>query len=577
MRSWNWRRSIGSGRSAGPSAGAIAAAFAAAAEYSRSVRKDPTGFLRMQAYCEELPDRLASLFQPYPQFAGLMRGLLIAQSGGGLAPLWGLLAGFWLSALAGGAIGGALLCWAHAGGWGVTLGVLVGVLTALAVRIATLVFLGLPKTDFGLCSGLTQPGRSKSALTDWIHGALQDIAFADPERVRPLTFGDLTGPDEDHPRINVKMMTTNLSMGRPYTLPNLNLHAAFDRAAWSRLFPRTVIDHLTGVSEPWRGSEARRSLPKPKDLPLLVAVRMSLSFPFLFSAVPVIATDFYRMERRAAADLPADEVDEVVLFTDGGISSNFPIHLFDTLLPGRPTFALSLDELPAYVSDKVPSEPAQSGRVFIPQAAGEGYGQPIRATRKVGDFASGILGAAKDWQDNTLSSMVGQRERIAHIMLSKTEGGLNLTMPRERSRMLMRYGHEVGAAFAGGALNFNEHRWRRALVAYQPLARLIWEHEAAWNGPGVRAVAGELHAARRELQELLAGGPEGVSPRAVGPRAAEGQLRAAHRGREIPPAARAFSEHAAAVAAAATSCPASPPAPRSRPAWWGRPGRRPAW
>src|SRR5215212_3106990 len=46
-------RSVG-----GTSAGAIAAAFAAAAEYSRSVRGDPGGFVRLQRYCDELPDRL---------------------------------------------------------------------------------------------------------------------------------------------------------------------------------------------------------------------------------------------------------------------------------------------------------------------------------------------------------------------------------------------------------------------------------------------------------------------------------------------------------------------------------------
>jgi hypothetical protein len=164
-----------------------------------------------------------------------------------------------------------------------------------------------------------------------------------------------------------------------------------------------------------------------------------------------------------------------VLFTDGGISSNFPIHLFDALLPTRPTFALSLDELPR-------GGDPQGPRILIPQSAGDGVGLPVRSIEGVAQFASGVLGAAKDWQDALLAGMAGQRERIAHVMLSPNEGGLNLTMPRARSEALMRYGHEVGRLFAGGALDFDEHRWRRALVAYEPLERLLPAYQATWAG-----------------------------------------------------------------------------------------------
>lgn len=64
-------RSIG-----GTSAGAIAAAFAAAAEYSRTVRKDPDGFTRLQAHCDTIPTVLDRLFQPERRFRPLMRYLL---------------------------------------------------------------------------------------------------------------------------------------------------------------------------------------------------------------------------------------------------------------------------------------------------------------------------------------------------------------------------------------------------------------------------------------------------------------------------------------------------------------------
>ncbi|MEX7044703.1 hypothetical protein AB2C71_32300, partial [Pseudomonas aeruginosa] len=89
---------------------------------------------------------------------------------------------------------------------------------------------------------------------------------------------------------------------------------------------------------------------------------------------------------------------------------------------------------------------------FIPATARQGFGLPARETVSVSSLFGLILRAAKDWQDQLLSTMPGQRERIAHVMLSADEGGLNLTLPPERARALMFRGLEVGRRFADGAL-----------------------------------------------------------------------------------------------------------------------------
>jgi hypothetical protein len=147
--------------------------------------------------------------------------------------------------------------------------------------------------------------------------------------------------------------------------------------------------------------------------------------------------------------------------------------LFDALIPGRPTFALSLDDLP--------EEAVGKERVFVPTHAGQGVGLPAVPARGIADYLWRVLASAKDWQDQLLATMPGQRERIAHVMLSKDEGGLNLTMPPATSRKLMRYGMKVGRLFAEGALNFDDHRWRRALVAYDQLERLTAATGATWR------------------------------------------------------------------------------------------------
>src|SRR5262245_23743539 len=63
---------------------------------------------------------------------------------------------------------------------------------------------------------------------------------------------------------------------------------------------------------------------------------MSLSFPVLLSAVPLYAANFECAPENGKYSL------ERCWFSDGGLTSNFPIHFFDAPLPGRPTFGINL-------------------------------------------------------------------------------------------------------------------------------------------------------------------------------------------------------------------------------------------
>ncbi|KAA3503427.1 patatin [Agrobacterium tumefaciens] len=463
-------RSIG-----GTSAGAIAAAFAAAAEYSRTVRDDPDGFVRLQAHCDTIPNILGKLFQPERRFRPLMRYLLWAQAGGWPGKILGLPMAFPLASIAGIAIGASLL-WATGGGYaGSILGGLVGLLIGILSQILWLVFYRLPQEGFGFCSGLTVSDADGPGLTEWLHSSIQDIAFGNEAATAPpLTFGHLAS-DDPKKSINLKMVTTNLSMRRPHTLPTTNLMVAYDPKEWSQLFPAAVMNWLKQVATPGGPFPELKAFPEPTQLPVIIATRMSLSFPVLFKAIPAYTNDRGTLDIVQRISGEARPVMKAkIWFSDGGISSNFPIHLFDALLPSRPTFALSLDELPKSIA-------SSSKRVTIPQAAGEGIGVPVHKMEKMSGFLGSILSSAKDWQDQSLATMPGQRERIARVFLSKEEGGLNLTMPPERSAKLMSYGLEVGSLFANGALDFDEHRWRRTLVAYDRLEDTVFATQRLWG------------------------------------------------------------------------------------------------
>jgi len=45
----------------------------------------------------------------------------------------------------------------------------------------------------------------------------------------------------------------------------------------------------------------------------------------------------------------------------------------------------------------------------------------------------------------------------------------------------MSYGLEVGSLFANGALDFDEHRWRRTLVAYDRLEDTVFATQRLWS------------------------------------------------------------------------------------------------
>jgi hypothetical protein len=469
----------------GTSAGAIAAAFAAAAEYSRSVRGDPDGFVRLQTYCSALPALLTSLFQPdveYRRAVTLLKhiaevgakGFAKRQLAALIATMIGSAVAGWIVArIAGGEVATQLLA--------ASLGLLLGAIGFLAYAVGLKVVWPvltakrrLPANGFGLCSGRTVPGESVPGLTDWLHDALQDIAFGPAGRSRPLTFGDLEPAEPDGKPILLRMITTNLSMARPHTLPELGMSAGFVPADWASLFPPAVMKHLGRVSRAWRGIPGARSFPTPADLPVIVAVRMSLSFPLLFKAVPIKVEDFeFQSVVKELGGTPTARRICTAWLSDGGISSNFPVHLFDSPLPNRPTFAISLDKLQC--------SPAEvTRRVLLPQKAISNIGVQVREITSLGGFIRLLMASAKDWQDQLSSEISGQRERVARIFLARDEGGLNLAMPKDRSQRLMGYGREVGQLFVN-KFDFAEHRWRRLLAVHRTTTAWLDRGQEAWT------------------------------------------------------------------------------------------------
>ena len=137
------------------------------------------------------------------------------------------------------------------------------------------------------CQRLVRP-----LLSVWFDSLLSDISGKPADQ--PLTFGDLQRSE-----VQLRMMSTCATHGRPYHLPIDTSDFYFKESEFLEYFPKPVVAWM--MRHPGPSSAVREddpidtsgfcSLPRPADMPVLVAARMSLSFPVLFRAVPLYKID----------------------------------------------------------------------------------------------------------------------------------------------------------------------------------------------------------------------------------------------------------------------------------------------
>jgi predicted acylesterase/phospholipase RssA len=444
---------------------------------------------------------------------------------------WGVLAGTALAVLFILLSGGTLInlgafivivLFAVVGGFGFSLRELITILTQQ-----------VPANYLGVCTGHRADSSVKEVLTDWLHRQIQEISGKSSHR--PLTFGDLRmKPLCDKPtadgyipqdNIVLRMITSNLSQNLAYVLPFTDISLIFKESDFRALFPDDVVQFLiqAGTSQKtiWHRHEAGKPphccefslpqgfyfLPEADKLPVVVATRLSLSFPILLSAIPLYSITPEALSRCTTDQTRLTLTDtqlQVNWFSDGGICSNFPIHFFDAWLPRRPTFGINLtaliekkDDIPVGIhhedqknladefidserlsspSDEVHSAPKVK-RVYLPHPdepiAAEyfDFGPPQRPG--ILPFLLGIFYTAQNNRDVTRTLLPSYRERIVQIRLRKSEGGLNLDMDPEVISELIDIGKSAGDKLRDD-FNFEHHQWIRFRVLMKQLeANLI--------------------------------------------------------------------------------------------------------
>jgi hypothetical protein len=198
---------------------------------------------------------------------------------------------------------------------------------------------------------------------------------------------------------------------------------------------------------------------------------MSLSFPLLLSGIPL-----YRY---------AWETGDIrkVLFSDGGICSNFPVHLFDAVLPGWPTFGINLRE-------DLPHGASASARAYLPARGKalppEDYAIADDGFAAMFSFASTIVRTMQNWRDNLQRAAPGYRDRVVTIRHTKEEGGLNLDMAPA----------DIAAMAASGDLAA-----RRLIEAFATPPDIEHDHFMYHRWVRVRSLLGVSQQVLREIHE----------------------------------------------------------------------------
>jgi predicted acylesterase/phospholipase RssA len=391
-------------------------------------------------------------------------------------------------------------------------------LAVAAIVVARKSVEAIAANGFGICDGhSTRAGTDFPPLTDWMDNKLRDLAGIDD---RPVCFGDLWGPEavaryraslagvrvgeaaalSPFERRELRclrltdclVMTTDLSHRRPYRFPFDTQVFYWCGTCLGQYFPEAVVEHMARATEavgpiqvgtteepreiraecPRHAGEPLYYMPLAPDVPLVLAARISLSFPGLISAIPFHAVDW----TRAA---PSRDI-VTVWFSDGGISSNFPMRFFDAAWPTRPTFGINL--APPHLDD-----PAM---VWRPPPGRGGVLPRYIAMSSLGQFASAILDTMQNWADSVQITMPGFRDRVVEVRHYDDEGGMNLQMPPEKIALLAERGNEAGRNIVDGdaetkPFDFTQHRWMRYRNAMASMDDLLSGMHSVW--PAERA------------------------------------------------------------------------------------------
>lgn len=342
------------------------------------------------------------------------------------------------------------------------------VLVTLAALVVVTALSMLKRPGFGMVGG--------GALATWLYHETQRAAGRTIDQA-PLTVGDLQYLPPDR-RVTLRFMATDLTTAEPLTLPlSPEVHGYyFKLLEWIdlELFPPQIMRHLKTVSPPNQWGYSRLPL---NELPVVVAARMSIATPLLFRAIPL-----YKPKRALEEFRPGNIRRHWI--SDGGISSNFPIHFFDAWLPTRPTLGLLLRSVDPEAEAIERSFPFHGVEIS-------------NAPSLLGRTTNALMNAA----DIAQAKLPGFGARVIDLPYDKRVGGANIRPDEDDLAEMRRTGWEEMDRWMTKPFDERAHR----LARYELLMSLLRANLQPAQGVN-RSLADSFD---KKMQALLAARPDG--------------------------------------------------------------------
>jgi hypothetical protein len=265
---------------------------------------------------------------------------------------------------------------------------------------------------------------------------------------------------------------------------------------------------------------------------------MSIAFPFVLEPVPLWRVDESAPQRGLSGKLDYKKCHPTLrrcLVFDGGLCSNFPIHLFDSLVPAWPTFGVQLWDLDVVHDlrpESVPPESRPDPLVELPRRGNgrwplwDRFDEADEPADRVGGLLRAMFSTVRDWTDSAQARLPGIRDRVVAIGLPPGIGGLNVLMTGAQIRMLAERGGNAARrllehfgkpdARTGRPSGWDEHRLMRFRLAVDSLRRAAEGITLAANTNRHATPLRELLAERRRA--ALAADAVGTDDRAFSTR-----------------------------------------------------------
>jgi hypothetical protein len=402
---------------------------------------------------------------------------------------WALVSGFRISSIVGAVIGAIVpfVLW-RMGYTSARAAIVLGtlwVLAAMTLSALVAAALTLPsilrRNNFGLASGYRAGGRlGDPPLMNWFYDFLNQVAGLPASQ--PLTFrhlheaplgNDVTGS----PRVvNLEMMTTNLTHGRPHRLPFPE-----NEAPTFYFSPGRVGEALSTGSD--RAPEApsavaRSETTKRREPGAVRAAHRRPAGDRRCSHEPQLS----RTLQRGAVVVRRFHAEEEPEPAAGHAAGSGAVLVFGWRSQQQLSRAPLRRAAAAMADVRDQPQAAASGssgrkRLRLPAVLERRGLQPRwnrfddgSSAHQIGGFVGALIDSMQSWRDNLAARMPGYRNRIVHIAQKPSEGGLNLSMDPEVIKKLSDRGQLAGVKLRT-EFDFNNHVW----VRYRVFVSSLWE------------------------------------------------------------------------------------------------------